>query len=74
MDSEGIKWYLDLVSERGHALAMLLDELFALSRRFTVLLDAVAKLEEAFVARRLRLWAGATSEKRTRKPKKVCER
>lgn len=42
---------LDLVSKRCHALAVLLDELFALSRRFAVLLNTVTKLEEAVVSR-----------------------
>lgn len=51
----------DLVAERSHALAVLLDELFALSRRLAVLLYAVAKLEEALVPRSLSFRACAAS-------------
>lgn len=40
---------------------MLLDEVLALARRLPVLFDAVAKLEEAFVSRRLGLGAGTAA-------------
>jgi hypothetical protein len=55
------KFSSDLVSKLGHAFAMLLDELLALARRLSVLFDAVAKLEEAFVSRRLGLGAGTAA-------------
>lgn len=51
----------DLVAKLGHAFAMLLDEVLALARRLSVLFDAVAEFEEAFVSRRLGLGARAAA-------------
>lgn len=44
--------YLDLETKGGHAFTVFLHQLFALACRFAVLLDVMAKLEKAVVARR----------------------
>lgn len=52
---------LDLESEASHALPVLLNQLFALSRRVAVFFDTMSEFEETFIPRCLGVWACAAS-------------